>query len=287
MVYLILCTLGSTCNMLLIRYFREHKVSLPWIVALNYVVCVLCGGTSVVLVRGVPDAPPWLLYSLFQGVLFAGNFYLLIVGTWFSGVGPTALASRLSVAIPVLCAVPLFGEHLGTLRVVGLVLTTVSLWLLVYKSGKGERPKGWIGISLLPTIFLLFGIQFVLLKYVEHFYLSKEAHSEYVAFSCFFAFLFASLVALFFKKKDAERLSLRGTILGGLLLGSVNYLTIYSLTRVLSLDGWDSSMVYPVYGVGVVMLGALAGVTLFKESLTRRQLMGLLTGILAVVFLTN
>lgn len=73
----------------------------------------------------------------------------------------------------------------------------------------------------------------------------------------------------------------------GVLLGAVNYATVYFLVRVLSLDGWESSQVFPTLSAGVVIVSSLLAMVLFRERLPRRKTLGLLAGLVAVVLLNR
>ena len=74
-------------------------------------------------------------------------------------------------------------------------------------------------------------------------------------------------------------------MLGGLTLGACNYCALFTLTRVLSVDGWQSAMIFPTYSVGVVLVSTLGAVVLFAESISRRHLAGIGIGLVAVAML--
>ena len=61
-------------------------------------------------------------------------------------------------------------------------------------------------------------------------------------------------------------------------MGLINYGAIYFLVKVLSLEGWQSSQLFPIYSVGVVSLSSLLAMILFKERLSRLKTFGLVVG---------
>jgi glucose uptake protein GlcU len=65
-------------------------------------------------------------------------------------------------------------------------------------------------------------------------------------------------------------------------LGSCNYAALFTLTRLLSIEGWQSAVVFPTYSIGVVVVSTLGAVVLFAERPTARQAAGLSVGLLAV-----
>src|SRR5207244_11659921 len=64
-------------------------------------------------------------------------------------------------------------------------------------------------------------------------------------------------------------------LVGGILLGVMNYVAIYALLKVLALKGWESSQLFPIYSVGVVAVSSLLAVILFRERLCRLNRIGL------------
>ena len=77
-----------------------------------------------------------------------------------------------------------------------------------------------------------------------------------------------------------------GYLLAGVFLGAINYVAVYALLKVLALEGWESSQLYPIYGVGVAV-SALLVISFFKEKLSRKKAVGLLVGIAAVALLNH
>ena len=62
-----------------------------------------------------------------------------------------------------------------------------------------------------------------------------------------------------------------GDLIAGGLLGVLNYGAIYFLVKVLGLEGWQSSQLFPIYSVGVVTVSSLLAVILFKERLSTNK----------------
>jgi drug/metabolite transporter (DMT)-like permease len=70
-------------------------------------------------------------------------------------------------------------------------------------------------------------------------------------------------------------------------LGLINHGAIYFLVKVLSLEGWQSSQLFPIYSVGVVSVSSLLAMILFKERLSRLKTFGLVVGLMAVALLNR
>jgi drug/metabolite transporter (DMT)-like permease len=172
---------------------------------------------------------------------------------------------------------------LSVLNGLGVLGALVALWLSTTftKEGvrKGREPSPWLPV----VVFFSFGLQFSLLKAVQHFFLVPDQHHDYLTVSFFFALL-ASLAILRFSHRTTEP-ERRRSLLGGLTLGACNYGALFSLTRLLSVEGWQSAVIFPSYSVGVVVVSTLGAVVLFAERISRRRLAGLGIGLVSVVVL--
>jgi drug/metabolite transporter (DMT)-like permease len=257
-------------------------------VPVNYLVCVLLGLLLTSSGEGWTafHPKPWWRFSALQGLCLAGNFYLLGHTARTAGVAVAALASRLSVAIPVILGVVLYGDRLGVLKAFGLTAAGASLFLFsIHPEGLAtDRSLRRIGLPII--VFLAFGCHFSLLKYVQHFHLDPREHNTYVMSSFFFA-LVVSLGILFFSRRPSESPPHARQAAAGLLLGICNYSALFSLTRLLSLDRWESSVVFPTYSIGVVIVSSLAAAVLFGERLKAIQLAGMGMGLAAVGLLNG
>jgi drug/metabolite transporter (DMT)-like permease len=85
---------------------------------------------------------------------------------------------------------------------------------------------------------------------------------------------------------------LRGTttvglkdVLAGLLLGAVNYGSIFFLVMSYNSGIMPNSTLLPVNNLGVVLIGALAAMFFFREKLSKFNWVGLLLSVLALVLL--
>jgi drug/metabolite transporter (DMT)-like permease len=139
---------------------------------------------------------------------------------------------------------------------------------------------------LLPIIvFFMFGCHFALLKFTQARYLDASTYHVYVTTSFFFAFMTSVAIGLV---RIRARVNVRHRdLIAGVFLGSINYAAIYFLVRVLSLEGWQSSQLFPIYSVGVVSVSSILAMILFKERLSRLKTFGLAVGLMAVALLNR
>ena len=288
MIFLLLAIVCSAALPLLFRAFDDWRVNLFWAIPANYFVCIVVGGIFTPPPQHVSEllSQPWLVLATLQGFVLAVNFYLLAYTAQRAGVSVAVLASRLSVTIPAILAFLLYGDSLNAVKIVGLATALSSLYLCT-----GTRPDFgvthvWLRRVLPVLVFVMFGCHFTLLKFTQAHYLDNSSNHLYVTMSFLFAFVTSVMVGLV--KIHATKIAIRPRdLIAGGALGLINYGAIYFLVKVLSLEGWQSSQLFPIYSVGVVSVSSLLAMVLFKERLSRLKTFGLVIGLLAVALLNR
>ena len=79
----------------------------------------------------------------------------------------------------------------------------------------------------------------------------------------------------------------RDVWLGGLVLGLVNYGSLWFLLRTLGRSGYPVSAVFPLVNIGVVLCSAAGARLIFGERLMRVQLFGIGVSVLAMLLILN
>jgi EamA-like transporter family. len=287
MAYLLLAILCSAGLPLLFRAFDDWRVNLFWAIPVNYLACIVVGA---IIAPAPPDvsallSQPWFLLAMLQGFILAVNFYLLAYTAQRAGVSVAVLASRLSVAIPAILAFLLYGDSFNAVKTLGLAAALSSLYLCTATAQDFGVTRVWLRRLLPILVFFMFGCHFTLLKFTQARYLDSSSYHVYVTTSFFFAFVTSVAIGL---ARIPTRVGVRsGDLIAGGVLGLINYGAIYFLVKVLSLEGWQSSQLFPIYSVGVVSVSSLLAMILFKERLSRLKTFGLVVGLMAVALLNR
>jgi drug/metabolite transporter (DMT)-like permease len=288
MVFLLLAILCSASLPLLFRAFDDWRVNLFWAIPANYFACIAVGA---IFAPAPPETSelisrPWFLLATLQGFVLAVNFYLLAYTAQRAGVSVAVLASRLSVAIPVILAFLLYGDSLNAMKVLGLITALSSLYLCTATGQDFGVTRPGLRRVLPILVFFMFGCHFTLLKFAQARYLDPSSYHLYVTISFLFALITSLAVGLvkIFTTKVGMRIR---DLIAGAILGLINYGAIYYLVKVLSLEGWQSSQLFPIYSVGVVSVSSLLAMILFKERLSGLKKLGLFVGLLAVGLLNQ
>ena len=277
----ILCSTGVFVAMRLFERFRlDNHQALMW----NYVFATITGflmckqfDTSAQLVT-----EPWFGLSLITGFWFIFTYILMTASTQRSGVTVTSLSSKLSVVLPTLAGLVLFGEKLNFVASMGIVLALVALVLVV--GGKGQTDKPNKTRWLLPIlIFFGTGTGDILMKLTEQKNTAPDM-SFMIAFIYMVALLFGILLVAFDLIRKKSRWQWKSAI-GGIGLGVINYFSTFFVYQ--AMRQFDNVVLFPIYNIGVVSLTALTGWLLFKEKLTWKNYLGLAIAIIAVILITQ
>ena len=288
MVFLLIAILCSASLPLLFRAFDDWRVNLFWAIPVNYFSCIVVGAIF------APEPAQafelvwrsWFFLATLQGFILAVNFYLLAYAAQRAGVSVAVLASRLSVAIPVMLAFLLYGDSLNTMKIIGLVTAAASLYLCTATGQDFGIRQAWLRRVLPVLVFFMFGCHFSLLKFAQAYYLDDSSYHLYVTLSFLFALVTSAAIGLM--RIFSAKVGVRATdLIAGGALGLINYGAIYCLIKVLSLEGWQSSELFPIYSVGVVGVSSLLAMILFKERLSQLKKLGLFIGLLAVALLNQ
>jgi drug/metabolite transporter (DMT)-like permease len=286
MIFLILAILGSGVIPVVFRAFDGWRVNVFWAIPANYVTCVLVGnllgGKSFTLSDLASQS--WIWFAALQGIILAVNFYLLAHTAQRVGVAIASLASRLSVAIPSILAFALYGDSLTVVKIAGLLAALLALYLCTAPDQRTPN-RGFFQFSPI-VLFLTFGAYFTILKYLQAYYLTESSYHSYVMSGFVFAFLSSLVIGIGKGVFLAADFRLRHFI-AGVILGVINYIAIYALLKVLALEGWESSQLFPIYSVGVVAVSSFLAMLCFSERLSRQKTLGLVVGLMAVALLNR
>ncbi len=278
MTYVLLAALCSVLVSVLLKLARRFDVDIGQAVAWNY---VATGALTLLILRPSlqplrqADAP-WLTLAAL-GLLLPTIFLALAASVRHAGIVRSDAAQRLSLLIPLLAAFTLFGETLAPLKLAGCALGLLALAGMVWRDerdagGNGAARWGW------PlAVFAGFGLIDVLFKRVA-------AGGLPLGSALLAVFALALLVAFAMQLARRVRFTARSA-LGGLLLGAVNFANILFYLRAHRALPDSPSLVFASMNLGVVALGAVAGVALFRERLSRINAAGLLLALAAIALL--
>ena len=287
MIYLLLSILSSSVIFVIFKMFQKYKVNTLQAIIINYFFACLVGyfgyirGTDLTMV----PSKLWFPGTLILGALFISVFYLAAITTQKSGLSVVSVATKMSVAIPVFFGILLYNESTGILKVTGILLALVAVYLTSIKTTTGIKIKK-ANLIFPLLVFLGSGIIDTTIKYLETTYVAED---EVALFSTsIFAIAGMIGIVIFIGQTAMGKLRIKGkNILGGIILGIPNYFSIYFLVMALRSEGFESSTLFTINNVAIVLFSTLLGILLFKEHLIKKNWIGILLAIISILLVAT
>ena len=283
-MYLLLSILFSTGLIVIFKYFGIFKIDVLKAICVNYIVA--CSMGLLLAKRKIPISEiylePWFGSALVLGALFVSIFFVMAMTAQKNGVSVTSIAGKMSVVIPVLFGIFLYNESVTFLKVIGVLIALIAVYLSSVKEGISEKK----GTLLFPVLlFLGSGAIDTLLKYIQVNFVADEDIPLFSAglFGIAGIFGFTILAIRTIKKREAFGFK---NMLAGIVLGVPNYYSIFFIIKALQNKNFESSTLFTINNVAIVILSTLVGLLLFKEKFSTKNKIGVALAILGIVLVT-
>lgn len=283
MFYLLLAILCSTCLLLVLKYTERHGIATLPVLVVNYAVCCSIGTllSPEPVSMGALASKTWLPPALLLGIIFITVFYMVAVSTQHIGVGITAVAFKLSVVIPVVAAYFLYGDSFTPLKTVGIALALAAIVLTSKDDATSSRPKGFYAL-LPPLVFLGSGISDTFFNYMQTRYLAPtELNLFLITLFGTAGIIGTCMLAMNSIKK--RQLPQAQAILWGITLGIPNYGSAYFMLLALEHSGMESSTLWPLNNIGIIVVSTLAASLLFHERMNRYGIAGIILAVVSIL----
>jgi drug/metabolite transporter (DMT)-like permease len=278
MLFLLLSILCSVSVGVIFKIARKYNTNNTQMVAYNYIFALaLCYLSFRPDITAITAAAPWNLYIVI-GILLPSIFLFLALSIKHMGIVKTDAAQRLSLFIPILAAWLLFKEEFNILKITALIIGFPALLLILNKPTEKTNNK-WI----YPTVVLLgFGVIDILFKQI-----ATHTDLPYTTslFPIFAISMTIMLIVVIYETlfKKAE-LTLRNILFGGL-VGVLNFGNILFYLKAHKEFADNPSTVFAGMNMGVIIIGSLTGILIFKEKQTKFNYLGLFLALIAIVLI--
>jgi uncharacterized membrane protein len=217
------------------------------------------------------------------GSLFIIVFNLYATGTQKVGIAITTVANKMSLVIPVAIALIIYpNANISIWTFVAFVLALLGIYLSSTKNGKLTFDKQYLWLIIL--VFVGQGIADTVFNYAQK---TSIGEGESPAFFSIL-FLMAAIcgVIILIGKSFKEKITFSyKNVIGGILLGIPNYGSLIYFFKALDSSGLHPSVVFPIVSMGVVVVSAILGIVLYKESLSRSNWIGIVSSIIAIALI--
>lgn len=281
MLYIVLSICCSVCVAVFLKIARRFDMSIQQIINWNYLSALsLCYLAFTPTSESINHAAPWKFYLPLM-VLLPTVFVVMALSVKYVGIVKTDIAQRLSLFIPIIASVFIFHETIGILKLIGLSVGFLAIFLTLNKySEDSNKTKMWI----FPLIVLLgFGVIDILFKQIALNASIPFTTSLFVIFCG--AFLIATLITICSLIAKRTKLAAKNFFFG-MLLGVLNFGNIFFYLKAHKALSSNPSTVFATMNFGVIILGSFIGILFFKEKISKINYIGIALALLAVVIIT-
>lgn len=281
MIYLILSILASTSIFVLFKLFSKYNIDTLQAIVVNYLTAFTFGilANNQTITIGEITESDWFYGAILLGFLFIAIFVVMALTAQKNGLSVASVASKMSVIIPIIFGIYIFKESIGIQKISGIILALVAVYLTSIK----QKDDVVLTKSIYLPIILFLGSGII------------DTSVNYFApddkIPLFSAVIFAmagsiGFLLLTFKTIIGKtRLTLKNVPFG-IALGVVNYYSIYFLLKALRVDGFESSTLFTINNVGIVAFSTLIGLLIFKETISKKNWIGIGVAIISIVLVT-
>lgn len=279
MLFLILSILCSVTVGVIFKVGRKYTLSITQIVAWNYVFALLfCYFFYSPDLSVIDTSAPWSIY-IPLGILLPAIFLFLAASIKHMGIVKTDAAQRLSLFIPILAAWLLFDEEFNSIKLIAFLIALPALLLILSKKTDNLSNK-WI----YPTVVLVgFGTIDILFKQIALTTSLPFTSSLFIVFGI--SLIIISAVVLYEIAIKKTRFK-SNNLLFGALVGVFNFGNILFYLKAHQAFAKNPSTVFAAMNMGVIIIGSLIGIVVFKEKVSRYNYFGLLLAIVAIVLIS-
>lgn len=282
MIYLVIIVLVAVASACIQNYFcknlfKNESDNLKYETVI-YIIALI----STVLVVDLPKPSSYcIMLAVINGLILTLENYAILEAMRCGSMSLTSLFSLAALIIPVVVSPFLWHEELKATQLFGSVLTVISMALILdVFSGKHDINRRWLLFAFIA--FFAGGSCAICEKY-----LTTSAHADetntYAVIS-FVVVIVATLIIQKVKKEKAEFKLTKKNFLPILFIGcgsAVIFLLTIAALKVLSTSG-----VYATNNGARLMLVTLCDVFIFKQKLSKKQLIGMGMGLAAILLLS-
>lgn len=215
-----------------------------------------------------------LIIGAISGAFFFFSFTYYQKSVKENGVGVSGTIAKLGILIPMIFSIIIWKEFPTPIQWIGIMLSLLSI-LIVNLS-----PKSIEKFDIKPTIILLF-IFGGMAEFSNKIY-QKYALNRFKDVFLFSIFFVAFLISIFYTLRKKSKIR-KKDILTGFAVGIPNLFSSYFL--ILSLDTLKTSVAFPIYSAGSIVLINIGGFLIFKEHIERKNKVAIFLTIIALVLI--
>lgn len=284
MIWLLFSIICSTLIFVIFKYFDKFGVDNLQAIIVNYIVAFTLGMSLRGFDTALIDIPQknWFWSAFILGIIFIWLFRLMALASQKIGVSVVSITVKMSLVIPVVFGVLYYQESFGLMKIFGISLALMAVYLTTAKDKSKKSSELYIKLPLI--LFFGSGIMDTFINYNQEEVVILEEHGLFTSSIFGMAAVFGTILLLIQHSRNKVKLKLKN-VWAGIILGIPNYGSIYFLLRSLNHNNMESSIVFPINNVGIVALSVVFGLVLFSEKLNIKNKIGIALALLSIALL--
>ena len=240
--------------------------------------------SAVIFSYRLVNCPPVVWLFAFVGAASTVLFQLTYTKALSSGnVSITVLIINMAVVITVLTSFFFYNDSISTVRFIGILLTLLAFLLSAnIRTSKVKQEKKWLFLTF--SAMLTSALGNIVMKVLGESQYSSY-NREYVSALYIIASILAFALYTFLSAKGEKKSLIfdKKLVLSSAGIGVI--LAIYMAINSYSLSVIEGTFLFPAISGGCVAMGAISGVIFFKDKLTKKQILSIISGIAAAVLI--
>jgi drug/metabolite transporter (DMT)-like permease len=285
MINLILSIFTSMLLAISFKVLDNLKINAFHAIVINYYVAATMGYLTADVIIPPAQLPEqsWFVISFMLGFVFIIILNVISLTTQKLGITVAGVANKMSIVIPVCVAIALYGDKVTFLKIAGLLMALVAVFLTSKKSiQEVQGVKTDVKLYLLPVlIFLGSGLIDSSINYAQRNYLNDRSFPLFLSVIFGTAGLVGTITLIYQIIVNKEKILFK-SVLAGLAIGFINYFTMYFVIKCLNDKLFEPSVFFPVNNMGILMASTLAAYFVFKEKLSLTNWMGILLALISI-----
>lgn len=282
MIYLIFAILCSSSITLLFRFTEKKDINKYGMLCTNYLACIASAlyftGYSSDIIPSGHDGMMAFGFGIINGAIYLAGLILNQRNVKTNGPIMTATFSRLGLLIPIAGSIVFLGERPGAVKILGILLALFAIIFVSTSNGKEEsntngfKEKSWLIIMLVVS-----GASGLLTKIFQYTG-NGQWDNQFLLYTFSMAFVLCAILLV----KSGKKIRL-ADLLYGIALGLPNYMS--SRFELKALNQIPAFIVFPSESICTILVVSLFSMVIFKEKITKKQVISILTIMAALVLL--
>jgi len=226
----------------------------------------------------------WFPLALLIGILFVVMFYMIAITTQKAGISVSSVASKMSVIVPMLFSILYYHEQINNYKIAGMALAVIAVVFTAIRKNIHFENRKYLFLPFI--LFIGMGLVDSLVKFSQHEYLRDQNLPVFSTLLFTISAITGIIIRLFKKSQNQSAINIK-MVTGGMLLGIANYGSLYFLVQALNSNFVDSSIIFGLNSIGIVLLSVFLAIILFREKLTFINWTGIVLSIITIFILTR